>query len=124
MLPSHIARGCLADNRMAAISLDAGEPIAPADIIHLDSEAQAIHMTIALQCRDFEAIEEYRRLWSAAHEFFDAACRVWAEAPQDGELLASHRALLEHLRETSRDQVDFYTISECDRATYRNRKID
>jgi hypothetical protein len=79
---------------------------------------------LAIHCRGLESIEQYRSLWSAAHEFFDAACRFWADAPQDGELLATHRILLEHLRETSRDQVDFYSISECDRSSYRARKVD
>ena len=106
------------------MALEAGEAIAPADVIHLAAEAKALHMTIALQCRGLETVEQYKTLWSAAHEFFDAACRIWADAPLDGELLASHRALLEHLRETAHDQVEFYTLTSADRSTYRIRKIE
>jgi hypothetical protein len=127
MLPSHIedfARGCLVDNRLAAMSLEAHEVIAPALVIQLAAEAQALYMTVALACRNFERPLEYRLLWVGAHEFFDAACRIWADAPLDGELLASHRALLEHLRETSRDQVEFYTLTPGDRFAYQTRKVD
>jgi hypothetical protein len=127
LLPTQIEdfiRECLVDNRMTAMSLQAGKVIAPAEVIYLSSEVQALHLTVALQCRGLESIKQYRSLWSAAHEFFDAACRIWADAPQDGELLASHRTLLEHLRAMARDQVEFYTIDQSDRAAYQIRKID
>jgi hypothetical protein len=46
------------------------------------------------------------------------------EAPQDGELLATHRALLIQLRETARDRVQLCTLTPSDRAMYRAAKVD
>jgi hypothetical protein len=126
MLPAYIedfVRECLADNRLAVLSLEAGHAIALEEVIHLASEAQALHMTIALQCRNLEAIKQYRMLWCTLEQFFDAVIGIWANAPQEGELLASHRHLLEHLRATARDQVEFYTITSGDRAGYRIRSV-
>lgn len=127
MLPSHIddfARGCLTDNQMAALSLGAGETVGLEEVVHLGAEAQAVHMLVALSCRILERIEQCKRLWTKAYEFYDAACQIWAQAPQDGELLATHRALLTHLRETAHDRVEFYAVSPAERSNYCSRKVD
>jgi len=127
MLPSHIedfARGCLADNRLAVLALDAGEVVGPEDVIHQASEAQAIHMLLTLHCRSLSHIEECKKLWKTALTFYDAACKIWALAPQDGKLLASHRHLLAHLHETARDRVEFYTLSPTERSNYRAAKVE
>ena len=62
-------------------------------------------MLLTLHCRSLDRVEQCRKLWSAALKFFEAAVEIRAEAPQDGELLATHRALLIQLRETARDRV-------------------
>jgi hypothetical protein len=84
--------------------------------------AQALHITVALECRSLETVEQHRKLWNKAYEFFDTACRIWADAPSDGELVSTHRALLIHLREMTQDRVEFYTLSTSDRAAYQVRK--
>jgi hypothetical protein len=123
MLPSHIAdfaRSFLCDNRLAALACEAGEVISSEDIIDLAAEARALHMTVTLHCRGLDYIESHRKLWIKAHEFYEAACEIWGHVVPPDELIASHRRLLEHLRDVSADRMEFY--SDVDRTAYRRRK--
>jgi hypothetical protein len=108
MLPSHIedfARSFLCDNRLAALSCEAGEVIPPRDIIDLAAQVQSFYFALHLHSHSLEEIREHRELWLEAAKFFEAACRIWSDAPLDGELLSFHRALLVHLREVSADRA-------------------
>src|SRR6266478_2106525 len=98
MLPSHIedfARSFLSDNRLAALSCEAGEVIPLRDVIDLAAQVQGFYFALHLHCQGLEEIRQYRAAWLQVAEFFAAAGRIWLNTClATGKLLSYHRALL------------------------------
>src|SRR5215468_2557615 len=122
MLPANLedfGRCILADNKLAALSLEAGEVLPTGDILELSAQVYGFHMSIALASRGFDRIEQHRQLWNSAHKVFVSVLSIWNLAPGDGELLGAHRRLLAHLEATSADRIEIYSVSATERGSFR-----
>jgi hypothetical protein len=120
------ARQALCDQKMAALSVAAGESPSLQNIVQLSAEMEAIYMLTSLEARGLDLIPQHHELWKRAHDFFAAAVAIWESVPvsADGELLRAHRRELERLADITKDRVEFYTFSESERRDHRHRKLD
>jgi hypothetical protein len=118
------ARESLCDNRMATMSVEAGQKLSLQTVIQLSAQAEAIYILASLESRGLDLVEQHRALWQSTSEFFDAALAIWESVPTDGELLCAHRRELKRLAEITKDRLQFYSEVGDDRRDYRQRKLD
>jgi hypothetical protein len=109
------ASEALFDQKMAALSVEAGEKLSFQTAIQLGAEAEAIYMLTGLEGRGLDLIEQHRALWKSTLDFYETAVSIWKPVSADGELLRAHRQLLAQLCELARDRVEFYSVSAAKR---------
>jgi hypothetical protein len=75
--------GWTCDNGMVVLSIRAGEPVDPAQLIELCSGARTLFSLTTLASRGIDRVADCRRLWSDTLETFRKAIAAWNDVPSD-----------------------------------------
>jgi hypothetical protein len=118
-LLSEVSSGWACDNGMVAMSIRAGEPVDPHELLELSSGVKALFSLATLVCRGTDRIADCHRIWTDTLETLRKARTVWADVPiNDDPLLLFYLQQLERLCELAAARVDLYTISQSERLAY------
>jgi hypothetical protein len=114
-------RSSVCDNRLLAMALAEGTSPTVAEVLQLAAEARAVYMMATLlgQSRLPGEVRLHEALWKQVHGFYQAACEIWADVPQDGELLTVYRHELAALQSVADDRCGLYSIDDSDRRVGR-----
>jgi hypothetical protein len=124
-LLSEFSSGWACDNGIVAMSIRAGEPVDPHELLELSSGVKALFSLATLVCRGTDRIADCHRIWTDTLETLRKARTVWADVPiNDDPLLLFYLQQLERLCELAAARVDLYTISQSERLAYASRRAD
>jgi hypothetical protein len=122
---SEFLAGWTMDNHLTAMSIRAGEPVDPGELIELCSGAKTVFSLGTLACRSLDRISACRQLWESILETFCRARTAWTDVPIDREpLLRFYLLQLERLNELGAARVDLYNISQNERLAFTRRHKD
>jgi hypothetical protein len=112
-------------NALVALSIRAGDPVDPNELIELSSNAKTVSSLVTLVCRGHDRILDCQRLWKNALEMFGRARTAWTDVPIDRDPLVRFYSLqLQRLCELSEAQVDLYSVTLPERLEHASRKAD
>jgi hypothetical protein len=111
----------IASHALVAAEVMCGEHPSTDTMLELAAEALTVDRLTVMAGRQTRTIAETRSLWNATFACFKNCLDLWLRAPLDDDqdhLLATHRRLLERLVASARERVQFYTVSDRERAIY------
>jgi hypothetical protein len=115
---------CLpADSGLLRASVIAGEPIDQTEVLSLAAIAQSLFVSITLESRTLNRVEDCLGLWADAARLFSELCNSWDSVPESGEpSITWLRGRLEHYRSLCEDRCELYSISEQERLLHAKCK--
>jgi hypothetical protein len=118
-LLDEFAQQVLASHGLVVIAIQAGEQPDLETFLELGAEILSVQKLARLQSRNVDSIKDTRQCWQKALECFQASEEIWNRLSVEGELPERHRRLLQRLRTSAADQVNFYDESVSGRRVYR-----
>jgi hypothetical protein len=124
-LLSEFSTGWTCDNGMAGMSIRAGEPVDPSELLELSAGAKALFSLATLAGRRHDRISDVHKLWVDMFEVFRKALAAWTGVPTDRDpMLLFYRKQLERLCELAAFRLDLYSVSQSERLTFVRRHKD
>ena len=111
-----------ADSGLLRTSVSAGEPIDQAEVLSLGAMAQSLFVTVTVESRGLDRVDDCRQLWGEAATVFSELCDSWAGIQSDEQSVAWLRERLSHFRELCEDRVSIYSITEIERREFAQAK--
>jgi hypothetical protein len=112
------------DNGLLRQSVMAGEPIDLAEVLSLAAMAQALFISVTLESRTLEWVNECYELWAEAARLFGELCDSWAGVESGEQSIAWLRGQLTHYHELCEDRMSLYSEGRARRQYVRQKAQD
>jgi hypothetical protein len=99
------------DAGLLRADITSGRPIDHAEILSLAALAQALFVTVTVESRTLDKVDDCRRLWSEAAGLFEELCSSLADINSDDLSVQWLRGRLIHLRDQAADRKEMFTVS-------------
>lgn len=104
--------------------IESGAPIDQAEILSLAALAQALFVTVTIESRTLDKVDDCRALWAEATGLFEELCSSLADLNSDLSVRWLRSRLI-HFRDQAADRKEMFTISERARLEHaKNRGAD
>ncbi len=98
--------------------------ISEAEVLSLGAAIQAIYITVTLEARALDHIQDCHALWAGIASLFNELCACWSGADSNDPAIAWLRQRLRHFQTLTIDQTQLYEVTTAERLRHAKNRED